>query len=694
MERRTSTLFVLLLLAACGGGGSTSSDANETGADSGPADRVTADDQDGDEWPNAVDNCPAVPNPEQRDRDGDGVGDACDSCPATPNGGKDGQIGQDGCVVETETEPNDSAGQAQSLVMRPIGGVVAVAGTIETAPTGTSAVDRFQVMVSAGSLVFVRAARASMDSLLEPQILVEGGGFRAPRQAAGLFVAEREIYFAAAGTYTITVRDRRGPDGNPPPGQSYAYELSLEVRDLGVVDTLAPPLMHRSLGLTSASRIHVYDINIPSAALTRLVLDTPLDDVGGDRAGLDPILVVAGSDGVVIGENDDLAPSRTDARLVLMNLSGRTRVVLDHKTLVNDGPLDQFLTLDQPATDAELEPNDSPDLASNLIYVGQTHGIIDPPIGDVPDVDIYRFDTTAGTVASFRALVDQASQVDPHLTIARLVDGQLVSLYDNGDSSGISARTDAILPEAGTYYVVVRDQRNIEGATPRGGPLYPYTIFSERVGIEPVSELTSTGTLTGTIFPGGKVVRHLVTASVGPTLVELTADPPASVDLLPEIRIYKSGATALLGAGSPSAFAILAVPGAYPVGVHNQNDGKGALDMTYVLRGVMTQLGEALDEEPNDTGAGQASPALPVSISGALSSDNDVDRYALDLPAGGNVDVLVQHLAPGQSWSLIRGGAAIASGTATRRNIGLSAGAITLSIDAAAGTYSLAVRAR
>jgi hypothetical protein len=55
-------------------------------------------DRDGDGVADAVDNCPTVPNPEQRDTDGDGVGDACDpdidgdgvpnaldNCPTVPN---------------------------------------------------------------------------------------------------------------------------------------------------------------------------------------------------------------------------------------------------------------------------------------------------------------------------------------------------------------------------------------------------------------------------------------------------------------------------------------------------------------------------------------------------------------------------------------------------------------------------------
>ena len=45
----------------------------------------TGGDADGDGVPDAVDNCPRTPNPDQRDTDGDGIGDACDDCLATPN---------------------------------------------------------------------------------------------------------------------------------------------------------------------------------------------------------------------------------------------------------------------------------------------------------------------------------------------------------------------------------------------------------------------------------------------------------------------------------------------------------------------------------------------------------------------------------------------------------------------------------
>ncbi len=66
-------------------------------------------DTDGDGIPDAEDNCPAVPNPEQEDTDGDGVGDVCDSCPdsildkrviiGSCDSGVINQLFDDGCTM-------------------------------------------------------------------------------------------------------------------------------------------------------------------------------------------------------------------------------------------------------------------------------------------------------------------------------------------------------------------------------------------------------------------------------------------------------------------------------------------------------------------------------------------------------------------------------------------------------------------
>jgi len=66
-------------------------------------------DTDADGIPDAVDNCPVVPNPEQEDTDGDGAGDVCDGCPdsildkrviiGSCDSGVINQLFDDGCTM-------------------------------------------------------------------------------------------------------------------------------------------------------------------------------------------------------------------------------------------------------------------------------------------------------------------------------------------------------------------------------------------------------------------------------------------------------------------------------------------------------------------------------------------------------------------------------------------------------------------
>ncbi|MDX1748615.1 MAG: thrombospondin type 3 repeat-containing protein, partial [Halobacteriales archaeon] len=75
------------------GGGPGDVDVPDVGTDAGdpdPTDVAVPDggggtDEDGDEVPDSIDNCPTEPNPEQLDGDGDGIGDACDNCTGVAN---------------------------------------------------------------------------------------------------------------------------------------------------------------------------------------------------------------------------------------------------------------------------------------------------------------------------------------------------------------------------------------------------------------------------------------------------------------------------------------------------------------------------------------------------------------------------------------------------------------------------------
>jgi uncharacterized repeat protein (TIGR01451 family)/CSLREA domain-containing protein len=73
-------------------------------------------DSDGDGIPDALDNCPTTPNPDQLDTDGDGVGDACDNCPGTANPGQEDADGDgvgngcDNCAATPNPAQDDVDG--------------------------------------------------------------------------------------------------------------------------------------------------------------------------------------------------------------------------------------------------------------------------------------------------------------------------------------------------------------------------------------------------------------------------------------------------------------------------------------------------------------------------------------------------------------------------------------------------------
>jgi len=72
-----------------------------------------AGDQDGDGISDALDNCPAEPNPGQADTDADGLGDACDNCPLAVNQSQADTDG-DGAGDACDPCPADPANDADS----------------------------------------------------------------------------------------------------------------------------------------------------------------------------------------------------------------------------------------------------------------------------------------------------------------------------------------------------------------------------------------------------------------------------------------------------------------------------------------------------------------------------------------------------------------------------------------------------
>lgn len=694
-------LFVLTLglgLLACGGGSDTTDGgAVDTGA--GPDSGIMGPDEDQDQWADDVDNCPSVANPEQRDRDRDGIGDACDVCPATPNGGLEGQPGPDACEQIAEIEPNNSVEQSQVISVREMGRTIEVKGAVEApTPEGAQSFDRYEIMVPAQTLLNVRVARGSSDSLLEPMIVVSGGGYTRAREAHGLFIAERQIYCAEAGTYVVSVADRRGVLSDTPYGNlKYEYGLSIEARPVEAMVREAP-LNGEPFSFDATGQVALLDFTLEAAEFTLIATQTDLDTTG---LGVDTILVLEREDGRVV-ENDSLAEGYSDARIIAdLPSQEAVRVVLDHARITGLGAHEVRLTVAQPDTTRELEPNDRADLASELVFPGETSGQItaasDPDVGP-PDVDWYYLDGRAGQVVALSGLIRPSSITNPAMALVLAHDLEtedFETLYLNTDSSGNSPRLEAILPDDGRYYVVVVDERNLMGPPFAGGPLFEYGIFAEATGIQPDPQIvTSTATINGLLDPGGRLKRHIVVASE-PTLIFVdTTD--AGMDVEPYIRVFGPQAKGRIGEGLDSAMAYLPAAESYVLSVFNAKDGLGGANATYQARVSYQALVAKAESEPNDT----AADADPLDgwrdvITGDLADEDDVDQFTVTASGGLSLDAVLSIGGRNRQVQVSNGaGAVIGAGVGGAKGVALP-GLDTYSIEVSstqAGPYTLIVR--
>jgi len=129
-------------------------------------------DRDGDGIPDPTDNCPSVPNPDQKDTDGDGVGDACDNC---PNDFNPAQSDADGNGIGDVCDGSTAASLVLSKVRlkadsatasRADNGTISVQGKLDTsALPGTLA-----AMLDGGLTVAVSGA-----GLQAPEVMVFPG---------------------------------------------------------------------------------------------------------------------------------------------------------------------------------------------------------------------------------------------------------------------------------------------------------------------------------------------------------------------------------------------------------------------------------------------------------------------------------------------------------------------------------------
>lgn len=658
--RKSVLLGALLAFTACGGDEDTP--PPPLSVDAGPNDSgVFTPDQDGDEWPDELDNCPSLFNPEQRDRDRDGVGDVCDDpCAATPNGGQGGGPGPDDCVGIEESEPNED-GEAVTLL--PIGQIIQVSGTVEPPQGPEQPIDVFRIMVPARTALRIRMARDRPESLVQPGFFVTGGGFTAPREADGLFVAERDVYVAEAGEYRITVGDRRGLFGEQVRGSiDYGYALSV-----AAVDPDPRPFrleqVRRTIRVVPGEEV-LFEGEIPANDPT-LFFTTSLFGRGLSNEGVDTILVLERDDGdmTTVIENDNLAAGLLDARIVTdFDAAKNARLLLTHRRVFGTDldAREVELTILQPTTEIELEPNDRPDLATQLTFPGLTQGRIDPPLDPMlgpGDLDWYFFDGTQGQIISFRGIIASDNSTNPVLFLVTvegdLADPTIEVLYSNSRSSGTAPLIQAILPETRRYYLVVAEEINITPPPPPeppqfvGGGLYNYSIFSEVTGIQATDQFLESDIINGDFEEGGILDRILVIPSTNPVLFEadILAAAPTEQNT-PFLRVYEPGPGAVIGEGLLSAIAYLPEANVYVLGVHNANAGLGGLDFNYQLQGTLTPFTAIEESEPNNDPGQETTLRTPVEVVLAEADELDLDRYQVTAVMDQTLEALVTTGSP------------------------------------------------
>jgi hypothetical protein len=638
----------LALAVACGGDSdSGNGSANGGTPDAGPA----GPDMDRDDWLDDVDNCPAIANAEQRDRDNDGIGDACDSCPATPNA--DAVAGDDPCQFVEEQEPNDAEDQAQMVTLVPRGQFREVRGVVESPRAGVQSVDRYGLTVEAGQMVRIRVARANADSNIQPGFAVTGPDF-APREAEDRFVAEREVYFPRAGTYQIAVGDRRGLFGDTPRGSNDdAYALAIE--DVPVetrtVEIGADGFVDRLFTFEDPNSITILESTITEDQ--RFSFFTTKTDLGqgNEEFGLDTILVTEFGNGDIF-ENDDVGRGVSDSQILLEDVEADTpiRIVLDHARRI--GPVDVEyelrLTVQQYAILPELEPNDTPDIASPLQFPDPceaparetTSGGIEARTFQA-DTDWYKFAPAPGSVVRFE-VAQTAGNFEPVMEIAELRGGAPFTLFENEGPS--SALLTMIFPEQADFLLHVDHGPNLDGAI-AGGSLFTYRVLAECVA--PVNAGTILGTdpsrahavQDGDIGRWTLVPSEVVIADILIDDAKLGSNPDMGPDTSPTIQILGPGGEGLLASGAGlvgfgRAAALLDTPNpdpAYLMSVINPNGFDRFAYRVATQFEPVTPVDEAASEPNNRLSEARAVTGLPFAVVGDVSPDDpDFIRFTSD----------------------------------------------------------------
>lgn len=291
----------------------------------------------------------------------------------------------------------------------------------------------------------------------------------------------------------------------------------------------------------------------------------------------------------------DLAPGHYDVRVVSpLGVSNPRTIVV--------GRLPQAV---------EQEPNNTPPQANPLAMASVVCGSL-----TAADVDSFRFDGKKGQ----RVLLDLEawrldSKLDATIRLIRL-DGTFVS--ENRDTHGADPFLDVILPDDGTYVIVVHDV--VFGGSP--GHFYRLTLH-EGPHVDSVIPVS--------VEKAGVAELSLVGRNLGGTTL---ADQSIEGRPVESRRVSVQLGAAALNAPLPSPSRMFAPPAAagrvgfeFPWGV----DPAGRVQTQFV---ALAEHPVIVEQEPNSGGDSAQAITLPCEVSGAFGLPGDVDVYRFPATKG------------------------------------------------------------
>ncbi|NJK88150.1 MAG: hypothetical protein HC923_01325, partial [Myxococcales bacterium] len=488
-----------------------------------------------------------------------------------------------------------------------------------------------------------------------------------------------------------SVADRRGFFGDDPRGGAGdRYALSITRREVAPRNVQFP-FTNRLFPFDDARSIVILDGTVPeSTRFTFLNLETDLGS-GSSEFGFDTILVVD-VDGEV-RENDDVGRGFTDSQLTLFDLQAGLplRVVIDHARRIGPPDLDYDVTLSMQQNDLlpEIEPNDTPNVASPVQYPNCPNAS-ETTLGGVGirdtgfDDDWYRIDARAGDILRLGAAQrDAQSTFRPIVQLAQVRGGAAVLLAQISDP--VNAFLPFIFPSDGAYLLRVNHEPNLAPmANPVGGPLFDYAVTLQCLPRFNRPETFTRSDALSSVTVARRDIGRFSVAAEGPAIADVLVtsartgtDPNNGPFLAPEAILTGPEGKGLLGRGT----GVIGVQGSARAAAFLENTNAAHLlavsnpafeQFSFKMRLDLEPVTPVAEVEPND----QANTAtllatLPTVARGELVPESpDFYRVTLNGPVdvfanGGDTILGLQISRPNQT-ALIN---------ATERILGFNEGA-------------------